>query len=230
MKAIIGCEESQAVCIRLRELGHEAYSCDYQECSGGRPEWHIQMDIMEALDLDKWEFFGLHPTCTKITVAGNRTYAFGKPKYPDRLESIEWTISLWNKATRQIKRGYMENPIGALNTDSRLPKPQIVQPYNFGDMQKKATCLWLHNLPKLIHTTPELKPPTDPEELKKWEMIWRMPPGPDRPKLRSKTFPGIATAIATQWAEKQTDPTHIHTKTVTIILTHFEHQQLYTAT
>lgn len=151
MNILIGCEESQTVCLEFRKLGHEAFSCDIQPCSGGHPEWHLQMDIFEAIKIINWDLIGLHPVCTKMAVSGNRTYAPGKPKHTERIESIEWTINLWQTACRKSKYIYMENPMGAMNTDLRLPKPQIIHPYFFGDEYQKKTCIWLQNLPKLYH-------------------------------------------------------------------------------
>ena len=132
MKVLIGCEESQAVCKAFRELGHEAYSCDLKPCSGDHPEWHFQMDVLVALDggiltlesgdvvnIDGWDMAGLHPVCTKMALSGNRHYAPGKAKHAERLESVEWTVNLWNSANNKCDRVYMENPMGAMNKDKR---------------------------------------------------------------------------------------------------------------
>ena len=151
MKVLIGCEESQVVCREFRKMGHIAYSNDLKECSGGHPEWHLQMDVNEAIELMDWDFIGLHPTCTAMTLSGNRHYAPGKPKHNERLEAVEWTINLWNKARNKAGMVYMENPMGAMNGDKRLPKPQIIQPYYFGDEFQKTTCLWLSGLPFIYH-------------------------------------------------------------------------------
>lgn len=123
MNVLIGCEESQAVCIAFRERGHEAFSCDLKPCSGGHPQWHLQMDVFDAIRLRKWDFIGLHPTCTKMTLSGNRTYGKGKPRYQERLDAVEWTIGLWKFACANAEKVYMENPMGAMNPDSRLPTP-----------------------------------------------------------------------------------------------------------
>lgn len=138
---LIGFEESQTVTIAFRELGFNAYSCDLKPCSGGHPEWHLQMDIRQALQLREWKFIGLHPTCTAMTLSGNRTYGKSKPRYNERIEAVEWTIGIWNEACEIAEFVYMENPLGAMNTDKRLPKPQIIQPYYFGDeFQKQLVC------------------------------------------------------------------------------------------
>lgn len=210
---LIGFEESQAVTLEFRKLGFNAYSCDLKPCSGVGYEYHLQMDIYEAMRLKKWHFIGLHPVCTKMTLSGNRHYAPGKPKHFERLESVEWTIELWNKACEISDMVYMENPMGAMNSDIRLPKPQIIQPYYFGDEFQKTTCLWLKGLPFLYHNeTPNLFD-SQVTHVGKGEM-WVAKSGKVMPKwfaetastnneanrtLRSKTFPGIAKAMASQW-------------------------------
>jgi hypothetical protein len=212
MRILIGCEESQTVTKAFRALGHEAYSNDLKECSGGHPEWHLQMDVIEAINSNDWDFIGLHPVCTKITLSGNRHYAPGKPKHFERIEAVEWTITLWQLACKKAKYVYMENPLGAMNGDVRLPKPQIIQPYYFGDEFQKTTCLWLHNLKPLLHCKADNLFETQ-THVGKGEM-WIAKSGNVFPKwiaesastnneanrtLRSKTFPGIAKAISEQW-------------------------------
>jgi len=212
MKVLIGCEKSQTVCKAFRERGHEAYSCDLIPCSGGHPEWHLQMDVFDAIKLKQWNFIGLHPVCTKMTLSGNRHYAPGKPKYQERLDAVEWTIRLWQIACEKSNKVYMENPIGAMNGDVRLPKPQIIQPYYFGDEFQKTTCLWLYGLSKLIHS-PEQNLFFEKTHVDKGEMV-QFKSGRIMPKwfadtpstksesnraIRSKTFPGIAKAMAEQW-------------------------------
>jgi hypothetical protein len=199
----------------FRGNGHEAYSNDIMPCSGGHPGYHLQMDVMEAIDLMDWDFIGLHPVCTKMTLSGNRHYAPGKIKHYQRLEAVEWTISLWRKAIAKAKHVYMENPMGAMNGDSRLPKPQIIHPYYFGDEFQKTTCLWLHNLPKLVHhETDNLfasKTHVDKGEMwvaksgkvmPKWFAVTSTAGGNENNRqIRSKTFPGIAKAMADQWGQ-----------------------------
>ncbi len=221
---LIGFEESQAVCKAFRTLGYEAYSCDIKKCSGGHPEWHLQMDIMEAMELKDWFFIGLHPECTTLTVAGNRTYAYGMPKHEERLKQLDWTIALWNKAIANSSYTYLENPMGMLNSDRRMPKPQIVQPFYFGDPFQKTTCIWLNNLPHLYHNaTPNLFDPhvthVDNGEFYEWidkktgkkkrQPLWYAQAKGcggkqlirDYSETRSKTFPGIANAMAKQWGK-----------------------------
>jgi len=211
---LIGCEESQVVCQALRDLGfYNTFSCDLLPTSGLHPEWHLQMDIYEAINSRKWKFIGLHPVCTKITLSGNRHYAPGKPKHNERVEAVEWTIKLFQYACKKSDCVYMENPLGAMNGDSRLPKPQIIQPYYFGDEFQKTTCLWLKNLKPLYHNKQVNLFDSNVTHVGKGEM-WVAKSGKVMPKwfaesastnneanrtLRSKTFPGIANAIANQW-------------------------------
>lgn len=209
MRVLIACEESQTVCKAFRERGHEAYSNDIIECSGGHPEWHLQMDCFKAISLGGWDFIGMHPPCTAMTLSGNRHYAPGKPKHQQRLDAVEWTIGLWNTAIQYARRVYMENPMGAMSGDSRLPKPQIIQPYYFGDEFQKTTCLWLMNLPPLYHNIEVNLFDDNVTHVGKGEMVtfksgkvmgkWYAESFGNS-KLRSKTFPGIANAMATQWS------------------------------
>ena len=218
MQILIGCEESQNVTLAFRALGFEAYSNDLKPCSGGHPEWHLQCDVLEAIRSQKWDFIGLHPVCTKMTLSGNRTYAPGKPKHHERIESKEWTIALWQLACSLSPRVYMENPMGAMNGDRRLPKPQIIQPYYFGDSFQKTTCLWLKGLPPLFHASKtdlfnDTVTHVDRGEMVIYKSGCVMPKwyaetptwsGVDKEKnraIRSKTFPGIANAMASQWGE-----------------------------
>jgi hypothetical protein len=212
MEVLIGCEESQTVCKAFRERGHEAFSCDLKPCSGGKPEWHIQGDVIEAIRSRRWDFIGLHPVCTKMALSGNRTYGKNKPRNQERVDAVEWTIGLWELAISVCDKVYMENPMGAMNGDKRLPKPQIIQPYYFGDEFQKTTCLWLHGLPMLFHAK-QSDLFAEKTHVDRGEM-WVAKSGKVMPKwfaetsstrseknraIRSKTFPGIALAMAEQW-------------------------------
>lgn len=190
MDILLGCEESQIVCNEFRKLGHNAYSNDLLKCSGGRPEWHLQMDVFDAINLTDWDLIILHPPCTALAVSGNRWYGVGKPRHQDRIEAVKWTQELWEKATSASKHVALENPVGVLNTMGHFPEPQYIQPWQFGHGETKKTGLWLYNLPKLQ--------PTDIVSGRE-QRIWKMPPAKDRAKMRSKTYPGIAEAIAAQW-------------------------------
>lgn len=197
MKILIGCEESQAVTIEMRKKGHQAYSCDYIPCSGGYPEWHLQMDVLKAIELKKWDMGIFFPTCTYLTVSANKWYKDqpkresgvldGAERRAAREKAIEFFMSLYNCGIPKIA---IENPIGVMSTRFRKPD-QVLQPWMFGHGETKGTCLWLKNLPKLKPT----KIVNGREQ-----RIHLLPPSKDRAKLRSKTFKGIAFAMANQWA------------------------------
>ena len=189
MKVLIACEESQAVCIAFRNRGHEAYSCDIQECSGGHPEWHIQQDVLEAVLSQQWDFIGLHIPCTAMAVSGNRWYGKGMPRHNERIQAIEWSIKVWTVVKKQSKKAYMENPVSVLFSHVKEPI-QYIQPWQFGHGETKKTGLALHNLPLLK--------PTNIVNGRE-QRIWKMPPSAERAKLRSKTYPGISEAFADQW-------------------------------
>jgi len=193
LKILVGCEESQIVTNAFRELGfYNTFSCDLLETSGSHPEWHLKMDIFEAIDLCKWDLIILHPPCTKIAVSGNRWYGEGTELHNERLEAVRWTEILWRYATSNCKFVVLENPVGTLNKYGNFPRPQYIQPWQFGHGEQKKTGLWRHNLPLLQ--------PTNIVSGRE-QKIWKMPPSADRAKLRSKTYPGIARAMTVQWSE-----------------------------
>lgn len=201
LRVLVACEESQAVTKEFRELGHEAYSCDILPCSGGHPEWHIQGDAIEVIKSKEWNRVISFQPCTDITVSGARWFE-EKRNNGSQEKSIRFFFEIWKRSHCS------ENPIGILNSEKYVSrwfpdlflemkaygfpfKPtQIIQPWQFGHGEQKATCLWLRDLPKLV--------PTDIVEGRD-QRIWKLPPSPDRGKLRSKTFPGIARAMAEQW-------------------------------
>ena len=187
MKILVACEESQAVTTELRKLGHEAYSCDVQVCGGGHPEWHLQQDVLPLLN-EKWDMIIAFPPCTDLAVSGARWFA-EKRADGRQQKSIEFFMKFANADCPKIA---IENPIGIMSTEYRKPD-QIIQPWQFGHGETKATCLWLKGLPPLK--------PTNVVEGRE-QRIWKMGPSPERAKLRSKTFPGIAKAMAEQWAGK----------------------------
>lgn len=188
MYILLECEESQTVCIEFRKLGHDAFSCDLQECSGGHPEWHLQMDAIKALYLRKWDLVIAFPPCTDLAVSGARWFP-KKVANGSQQKSIEFFMQFANYAGAIA----IENPIGIMSSLYRKPD-QIIQPWQFGHGETKSTCLWLKGLPLLR--------PTNIVEGRESKM-WRMPPSPERGKLRSKTYEGIAKAMATQWSIKQ---------------------------
>jgi len=202
---LVGCEESQAITIELRKLGHEAYSCDLKPCSGGHPEWHLQMDVFEAIKLKKWDIGIFHPTCTFLCNSGVRwLYDKDGRENTQRWMNLIQAMEFFNKIKHEclksgIKKIAIENPIphkyaveGIADKKGIEKYTQLIQPWQYGETTSKATCLWLYGLPNLIPTK------IIPKELRTFE-IHKMPPGEKRAELRSKTFPGIAKAMAEQW-------------------------------
>jgi len=198
MKILVACEESQAVTKRLRALGHEAYSCDIQECSGGHPEWHIFGDVVPELQ-KQWDMIIAFPPCTDLAVSGAAWFE-QKRKDGRQQASIDFFMLF---ADAKCERIAIENPVGIMSSLWRKPD-QIIQPYQFGDAFEKKTCLWLKGLPKLEPTN-IVEPPKRTEfasgrSMPTWYTdAWRLKPK-ERAKLRSKTFEGIAKAMAEQWA------------------------------
>ena len=185
MKILVACEESQAVTIELRRRGHEAYSCDIEPCSGGHPEWHLQVDALELLKM-KWDMILAFPPCTHLAVSGAR-YFEQKRKDGRQQAAIDFFMRFANADCPKIA---IENPVGIMSSVWRKPD-QIIQPWQFGHGETKKTCLWLKGIPLLVPTNI-----VDGRE----QRIWKMPPSEDRAKNRAKTFPGIARAMAEQWA------------------------------
>ena len=226
MRILVACEESQAVCKAFREKGHEAYSCDIIECSGGHPEWHIRDDVIPLLNGDcifttddgvdryisgKWDLIIAHPPCTYLTVTGNRWFnveRYGEKaleRIRKRDEATDFFIKIWDADCDKV---IMENPIGYMSTFFRKPE-QIVHPYYFAEYQddenceRKATCLWMRGVEPLKY---EVK--FQPRVIKykngkgtdsPWHINTMSLPPDERAKARSKTFPGIAKAMAEQW-------------------------------
>jgi len=198
MIVLVGCEESQAVTIEFDKLGHNARSCDIQAASGERPDLHIKGDIFHVLMSSPYSFgidlFIGHPPCTYLANSGVRwLYNKDGSKNKDRWEKME-DAALFFRSLLHVNSEMvcLENPImhkHALKIIG-VKQTQIIQPWQFGHGETKATCLWLKGLPNLM--------PTDIVEGREQKM-WKLPPTPDRQKLRSKTYPGIAKAFATQW-------------------------------
>ena len=218
MKVLIACEESQTVCKAFRERGHKAYSCDIQEPSGGHPEWHICGDVLPLLNgncdvttMDgvkhriegKWDLIIAHPPCTYLTLAGNKWF---KPEFADRFpnrqkqrkEAVDFFMAIANADCDRIA---IENPVGVMSSQWRKPD-QYIEPYMFGDPEKKKTGLWLKGLPLLKPTSivePVIIHCKSGANEPRWHMeTMKLPPN-ERAKARSKTFPGIAAAMAEQW-------------------------------
>ena len=204
LRVLVACEESQVVCIAFRNKGHEAYSCDLQECSGGHPEWHIKGDVIPIAYSGEWDLMIGHPPCTYLTCRA-QSHNIRLKRNMEKNEAITFFIKLINAPIEKIA---IENPKGIMNTMFRKPD-QIIQPLYFGDPYRKMTCLWLKNLPLLVWSKNdnlfERRTVVDEEikyHNKKGHPIhWvdSLSPSPDRQKIRSKTFPGIANAMAEQW-------------------------------
>ena len=214
MRVLVGCEESQAVTKELRKLGHEAFSCDILPCSGGHPEWHYQKDIFEVIDLG-WDMMIAFPPCTHLALSGSMH--FEKKRADGRQqEGIDFFLRIANAPINKIAR---ENPMGIMGKIYR-PFDQIIQPFYFGDGFQKTTCLWLKNLPKLYHNDSvnlfdDKITHVEPEERFYWkdrktgkiksQPMWyykaltQAKTKEERSTIRSKTFPGIAKAMAEQW-------------------------------
>jgi len=245
---IVGCEESQAVTIELRKRGFNAFSCDLKPCSGGHPEWHIHGDLLKYIGLgefmfktqdgkahyiEMWDAGIFFPDCTFLT--NSAAWAYKEPPYHQkvkpgtlvgaarmqaRYDAIDFVGKLWNSGIPNIS---IENPVGILSTSFGKPT-QIIQPYQFGHPESKATCLWLKGFPVLQHTEyanfenyrcscGEVFPydlgkygccdkPARPQ----WKNMTKsgqnkLSPGENRAELRSKTYPGIAKAMAEQWGD-----------------------------
>lgn len=202
MRVLIACEESQEVCKAFRERGHEAYSCDLQDCSGGHPEWHIMGDVLPLLNgncsfitrggqwvnIDgRWDLIIAHPPCTHLASSGARWFREKQMDYRQQKSCVFFMQMMLANADRVA----VENPVGIMSRCYRRPD-QIIQPWQFGHGETKATCLWLKNLPELV--------PTEIVEGRE-QRVWKMPPSADRAKERSKTYPGIAKAMAEQWGD-----------------------------
>ena len=226
MKVLVACEESQRVCIAFREKGHEAYSCDIIECSGGHPEWHIRWDAIALLNGNcnfitcdgtfhtiegKWDLIIAHPPCTYLTVTGNRWFnveRYGEKaiqRLKDREAAVVFFMAFWNA---DCERVVIENPIGYMSTCFRKPD-QIIHPYYFAqsendeNCERKATCLWMRGVEPLKY---EIKFQPRIIQYKNgngtdspWHMNTMSLPPDERAKVRSRTFIGIGNAMAEQW-------------------------------
>ena len=227
MNVLIACEESQTVCKAFRARGHEAYSCDIQECSGGHPEWHIHGDVLRVLNghgvfrtmdgklhgIDgSWDLIIAHPPCTYLTVAGNRHFSVERygMKAIERMELRRDAVSFFMEfVNADCDHIAIENPVGVMSSVYRKPD-QIIQPFQFGNPVSKKTCLWLKNLPFLvptnivepeqIHSKGKSGGYSGPSWIVKDENGKILPYGDPRvKKARSKTYTGIAEAMAEQW-------------------------------
>ena len=197
MRILVACEESQAVTVEMRKLGHEAYSCDLEPCSGGHPEWHIQVDALELLKM-KWDMILAFPPCTYLSNAGAKHLFKGgqlnRERYEKGLKAKEFFMNFLKADCPRIA---VENPVSSKIFE--MPAyTQEIQPYQFGHAVQKKTRLWLKGLPMLRPTCI-----VDPKCGCHEAGTWFMRGGKDRQKNRAKTFRGIAQAMAEQWAGKE---------------------------
>lgn len=222
IKILVACEESQAVTSELRLLGYQAFSCDIINQSGAHPEWHIKHDVIPLLNgncefetqdgithtiFGKWDMIIGFPPCTYLTVTGNRWFNIEKygekaiKRLEDRKEAINFFMQIANADCDKIA---IENPVGVMSTHWRKPD-QIVNPWMFGDPFEKKTCLWLKGLPLLVPTKIVDVPPRVKYKSGKTMPAWYADainlPKNERSRVRSKTFPGVAKAMATQWGK-----------------------------
>ena len=223
MNVLVACEESQAVCKEFRKKGHNTYSCDLLECSGGHPEWHIKGDVLPLLNGDcsfktmdgqvhsvsgHWDMIIAFPPCTHLAVSGARHFE-QKRKDGRQQQGIDFFMKFVNADCPRIA---IENPIGIMSSIYRKPD-QIIQPWMFGDKFTKSTCLWLKGLPKLEPTNIvekgefiewTCKKTGKKKRQAKWffEALKNAKSSEERSIIRSKTFPGIASAMAKQWTNE----------------------------
>ena len=192
MRILVACEESQEVCKAFRARGHEAYSCDLLSCSGGHPEWHLMGDVRKVI-FQKWDLLIAHPPCTFLCNSGVRWLKGNPERFEEMIKGAEFFSMLLKGYTGHIERVAAENPIPHKHALKYMGRKydQILQPWQFGHGEVKATCLWLRGLPKLQPTNIVIG--REPR-------VWKMGPSPERAKMRSKTFPGIALAMAQQWS------------------------------
>lgn len=226
MKILVACEESQRVAVAFRERGHEAYSCDIIKCSGGHPEWHIMQDVLPLLNgncrfntcdgvsheiVGKWDMIIAFPPCTYLTVTGNRWFNVERyaekavQRIEDRKLAIEFFMAF---VTADCDKIVIENPIGVMSTEYRKPD-QIIHPYYFAEFEgdenceRKATCLWLKGVEPLVYSvkySPRvIKYKNGKGTDSNWHMSTMKLPKDERSKMRSKTFLGVAKAMANQW-------------------------------
>lgn len=211
-KVLVACEESQAITKAFRKLGFEAYSCDLLPASGGHSEWHIQGDAIAEAYSGKYDLMVAHPPCTYLAVSGarwlyNKDGTRNEERYNNQAKALEFVEALMNAPVEHIA---IENPISVISSHIKKPD-QIVHPYMFGDKASKSTCLWLKNLPLLEPTNivdkGEFIEFVSKKGVKKRQAKWyyealsKAKTPDERRTLRSKTFQGMADAIADQWSK-----------------------------
>ena len=196
-KVLIACEESQVITKEMRRIGLEAYSCDVIDCSGGHPEWHIKEDVLKVINRTHWDLMIAHPPCTYLANSGVQYLHKNKTRWEKMEDAKIFFMKLLNA---NIKKICIENPVP--HSYAELPRyTQIIQPYYFGDAVQKRTCLWLKNLPllkatKIVDKGKNYIRKDGKSNGSEWYQLLSLK---DRAKIRSKTFPGIAQAMAEQW-------------------------------
>lgn len=193
MRVLLACEESQEVCREFRRRGHEAYSCDVLPAGGGHPEWHLQCDALEVAKMD-WDMVIAFPPCTHLSSSGARWFA---EKRRDGRQQMGIGFFLAFTALDHVPKVAIENPVGIMSKLYRKPD-QIIQPWMFGHPETKATCLWLKGLPPL-RPTRDVRGEMDAMDDRDRHRVHHMPPGPERARMRSRTYHGVAVAMAEQW-------------------------------
>ena len=200
MKILILCETSNEIAGRFRAQGHNVTSCDILPNDVDQTN-HWQGDVMQLLEMlpdDSVDLIIAHPPCTALAVSGNAWYGQGMAKHEKRLEAMRWTEKLWRLCKRKGKRVAFENPVGVLGHTSMGKATQYIQPWQHGHPESKKTGLWLHNLPPLVESN-NVKDVFDTLPKREQQRLHYLPPSPDRWKVRSKTFEGVAQAIVDQW-------------------------------
>ena len=200
MNILVAYESSGTVRQAFRKLGYNAWSCDLQPADDGS-NYHLQGDVEEWISdpvIKRWDMIIMHPPCTALAVSGNAHYGTGKAKHQQRIDAIEYTLRVFKLAKANADRVCMENPVGVLP----IKASQYIQPYQFGHAESKKTGLWLHNLPKLRPTNVLDKPACGYWDNQTPSGQNKLGPSSDRWKVRSKTYEGIAQAIAAQWGDK----------------------------
>ena len=192
MKILIGCEESGRGREAFRGVGHDAWSCDLLPCTENPSKYHIQDDLLKVIKFEKWDMIIAFPPCTHLAISGAKWFpekiADGRQK-----SAIDFVEAIWDADCPRIA---IENPVGVLSTKSKLGKPFYIQPYWFGERTRKKTGLWLKGLPKLVPTDMVDISKVSEKELNK---LYYLAPSPTRALERSKTFHGVANAMAQQW-------------------------------
>lgn len=200
MNVLVGCEFTGTVRDAFASRGHYAKSCDLRESES--PGNHFQGDIVGYLEstVIDWDLIILHPDCTCLTVAGNSTYGYGKARHCERVRAAAWTEKLWQLAIERSPKVCLENPVSVLANYTALPKASYVHPWQRGHKEQKKTGLHLHGLDPITETHNVYEEMMLLPVSERQRLHW-LPPSADRAKERSRTFAGIAEAMADQWGD-----------------------------